>query len=300
MSESVTLIEVAPRDGFQSVVAQIPTPDKLAIIIALADAGLKNIEVGSFVNPKAIAQMADIKEVLAGLDAYKSSFEAMVLVPNERGAQLAAQHSCERLNFVFSASEAHNLSNVRKTLAQSLVELKAVYNVVQSTPSLQLRVSLATSFDCPFEGKVDPKHCLDLLQQITEIAPNSQLAICDTTGRAHPFAVKALFEQAIQQIPDKSALIFHCHDTYGLAIANVAAAYDAGVRMFDTAVAGFGGCPFAPGASGNVATEDVLYFFESAGIDTGIDSEKIKYAISLAEKIEDAQLGGSLRLLNRT
>jgi len=299
MSDTVNIIEVAPRDGFQSVIEQISTDDKLAIITALANAGLKNIEVGSFVHPKAIPQMADITQVLAGIKAIEHKFEAMVLVPNERGAQLATEQSCQRINFVFSASEAHNLNNVNKTLEQSLAELTAVQNVVAQSPTLQLRVSLATSFDCPFDGKVAPAHILQLLEKITRTCPDAQIALCDTTGRAHPFAVSALFEQVTKQVPDIASLIFHCHDTYGLAIAKVASAYHAGIRNFDTAVAGFGGCPFAPGASGNVATEDVVYFFESAGIDTGVNSEQLKHAISLAEKIKGAQLGGSLRHLNR-
>jgi hydroxymethylglutaryl-CoA lyase len=162
-----------------------------------------------------------------------------------------------------------------------------------------LRVSLATSFDCPFEGKIDADDCLKILQQVLSISPDAQIAICDTTGRAHPFAVERLFIAALSILPSTTELIFHCHDTYGLAIANVAAAYRAGVRFFDTAVAGFGGCPFAPGASGNVATEDVVYFFESAGIETSVDSKKLKHAITLAEQIKGAQQGGSIRLLNR-
>lgn len=299
MQDKVTLIEVAPRDGFQSVIEPIATTDKLGIIKALAAAGLKHIEVGSFVSPKAIAQMADIVPVLQGVERLADDFESIVLVPNQQGAQMATEHRCQRLNFVFSASETHNLNNVNKTLQQSLEELKRVQQVVDKKEGLALRVSLATSFDCPFTGAVNPEHTLALFQQILNICPSAQLALCDTTGRAHPFAVRDLFTRALALMDEPERLIFHCHDTYGLAIANVAAAYQAGVRTFDTAVAGFGGCPFAPGASGNVATEDVVYFFESGGIDTGIDSKKLKQAIALAEQIEGAQLGGSIRLLNR-
>ncbi|NQZ33864.1 MAG: hydroxymethylglutaryl-CoA lyase [Oceanospirillaceae bacterium] len=300
METEVTLIEVAPRDGFQSVKEMITTSDKLAIIAALARAGLQHIEVGSFVSPKAIAQMADIAPVLQGVAQLPQSFECIVLVPNRRGAQLATEHVCQRLNFVFSASETHNLNNVNKTLSQSLAELRQVQSVVERSERLSLRVSLATSFDCPFSGKVNAQHTLALFQQVLDISPDAQLALCDTTGRAHPFAVRSLFERALALIAKPEQLIFHCHDTYGLAIANVAAAFEVGVRSFDTAVAGFGGCPFAPGASGNVATEDVVYFFESAGISTGVDSEKLKEAIALAEQIKGAQLGGSIRLLNRS
>jgi len=296
MKDAVTLIEVAPRDGFQSVVPFIATADKLALIKALAETGLAHIEVGSFVSPKAIAQMADIVPILQQLDAY-DCFEKIVLVPNRRGAQMAAEHNCQRLNFVFSASETHNLNNVNKTIEQSLAELKAVQQVIEDNSQLTLRVSLATTFDCPFKGTVDPEHSMDLVKKIRDISPSAQLALCDTTGRAHPFAVRKLFDTALTEIAVDS-LIFHCHDTYGLAIANVAGAYQAGVRIFDSAVAGFGGCPFAPGASGNVATEDVLYFFASAGIETNIDSAKLKQAIALAERINGAQLGGSIRHIN--
>ena len=302
MNTAVTLIEVSPRDGFQSVVPIIPVADKVAIIRALSQAGLKHIEVGAFVHPKAIPQMADIHQLLAELrrgDDNGDSFESIVLVPNQRGTVLAAQQQCQRVNFVFSVSEAHNLKNVRKSVDQSLQELRAVQQVIAQNPQMQLRVSLATSFDCPFTGAVDQQRCLDVLAQVTDICANTQIALCDTTGRAHPFKVEELFKQAFEQLDNAHQVIFHCHDTYGMAIANVAAAYRAGVRFYDTAVAGFGGCPFAPGASGNVATEDVVYFFESAGISTGIDTDKLRDAIQLAEQIEGAQLGGSIRLLNR-
>jgi len=296
LNSAVTLIEVAPRDGFQSVSDFIPTAQKLTLIKALVDSGLTHIEVGSFVSPKAIAQMADITEILHALEA-DSAFERIVLVPNQRGAVMAAEHDCQRLNFVFSASETHNLNNVNKRLEQSLDELKAVQQVIEHNQQLKLRVSLATTFDCPFEGSVDSDHSLRLVQKVLDICPSAQIALCDTTGRAHPFAVQKLFDRALQLVAT-DALVFHCHDTYGLAIANVAAAYQAGVRYFDTAVAGFGGCPFAPGASGNVATEDVVYFFESAGITTNVDSHKLKQAITLAERINGAQLGGSIRHIN--
>ncbi|MEH6442561.1 MAG: hydroxymethylglutaryl-CoA lyase [Oceanospirillaceae bacterium] len=301
MSNAVNIIEVAPRDGFQSVVPIISVAEKVAIIEALRDAGLKHIEVGAFVHPKAIAQMADIEQVLAALSLTNQpgAFESIVLVPNTRGAMRAAQQPCQRLNFVVSVSEAHNLKNVRKTLSESLLELQQVQQVVNDNSHLKLRVSLATSFDCPFDGTVNEGLCLQVLQQVIEQCPTAQIALCDTTGKAHPFAVESLFDKALKIMPDTTEVIFHCHDTYGLGIANVAAAYRAGVRSFDSAVAGFGGCPFAPGASGNVATEDLVYFFESAGIDTGIDMSKLNKAIYLAEHIEGAQLGGAIRLLNR-
>lgn len=300
MNNSVTIIDVAPRDGFQSVVPIIALKDKLAIITALANAGLKHIEVGAFVHPKAIPQMADIQPLLDNLassPANADRFESIVLVPNERGAILADKQACQRINFVISVSETHNLKNVRKTLVQSLEELAKVQAIVSQSSHLTLRVSLATSFDCPFDGAVDETLCLSVLQKVTALCPTAQVAICDTTGKAHPFAVEHLFNKAFEFLDKDVPVIFHGHDTYGLGVANVAAAYKAGVRIFDSAVAGFGGCPFAPGASGNVATEDIVYFFESAGIDTNIDSTKLKIAINLAEQIEGAQLGGRIRLI---
>ncbi len=302
MTSAVNIIEVAPRDGFQSVVPMIATETKVAMIEALSAAGLKHIEVGAFVHPKAIAQMADISQVLESVEenhALKGAFERIVLVPNERGAQRAAQQPCDRLNFVLSVSQTHNLKNVRKTLAESLAELELVQQVVAANPQLSLRVSLATSFDCPFDGTVNEELCLEVLKSVIEHTPAAQIALCDTTGKAHPFAVERLFDKALSIIDRSTEVIFHCHDTYGLGIANIAAAYRSGVRHFDSAVAGFGGCPFAPGASGNVATEDVVYFFESAGIDTGVDTSKLNQAIYLAEQIDGAQLGGSMRKLHR-
>ncbi|MGB1236819.1 MAG: hydroxymethylglutaryl-CoA lyase [Pseudomonadales bacterium] len=298
--DAVQIIEVAPRDGFQSVQSQIPLTQKLSVIAALVDAGLQQIEVGAFVSPKALPQMSDISALLAELEREQTldGVQSMVLVPNLKGVQRALEHGCKTLNFVFSASEAHNLNNVAKTVQQSLDDLTGIAKALQTSLDVELRVSIATCFDCPFDGDVDPQWVLEVLQRTLSIAPNAKVALCDTTGRAHPFAVASLFTKA-QQYLAAEQLIFHGHDTYGFAIANIAAAYQSGIRAFDSAVAGFGGCPFAPGASGNVATEDVVYFFHKAGIETSVDADKLKAAIELAQQIDGAQLSGHLRHLMR-
>lgn len=277
-SDAVEIVEVTPRDGFQSVREPIGTARKIAVINGLAEAGCKRIEAGSFVSPKAVPQMADMVEIAAGIRA-SNGIRYMVLVPNQRGIERAVANGFREFGYVFSVSESHNQSNVRRSVEASLEDLTRLVGWLQEQGGpgpWRLRVNLATTFDCPFEGSQSVTRVLELLARVRAIVPDAEIALCDTTGRANPRQVGEVVERAIGATQG-SALkwAYHGHDTFGLGVANALAAYQAGVRVFDAAAAGLGGCPFAPGATGNTATEDLVFAFEACGITTGIDLERL-------------------------
>jgi hydroxymethylglutaryl-CoA lyase len=299
-SEPVEIVEVAPRDGFQSVREPIGTDHKIDMIDALVDAGCQRIEAGSFVNPKAVPQMADMADVSAGI-RRKPDVRYMVLVPNRRGIELAFENSFREFGYVFSVSESHNQNNVRRSVNESLDDLDGFVSLLDSlSPAWRLRVNLATSFDCPFEGQQSPSRVLDLLSAVQRVVPNAEIALCDTTGRANPRQVSDLFERALSSSSSpETTWAYHGHDTFGLGVANALAAYDSGVRVFDSAAAGLGGCPFAPGATGNTATEDLVFAFEECGIKTGIDLGRLLEVADTVAAIPGACVASHLRYVPR-
>lgn len=270
MTQSVIIHEVAPRDGFQSVKELIQTDEKIRIIEGLIASGFPRIEIGSFVSPKAIPQMADIVEI-AKVFASREDFQPYALVPNARGVENALKCGIKNLVYVFSASESHNQSNVRQSVEESILRIKDISELVRDDPDVNLRIAVGTSFHCPFEGDVPLDSVVSSLDKVFDLVRGAEIALCDTTGKANPFSVKAAFEEVIKRYPSEVGWAFHGHDTYGLGIANALFAYDAGVRIFDASAAGLGGCPFAPGATGNTASEDLVFALEGAGIDTGVD-----------------------------
>lgn len=288
----IEIVEVAPRDGFQSVGPFISTEQKIAIVAGLYAAGLRRMEVTSFVSPAALPQMADAADVLAAASALPG-LDAQVLVPTVRHATRALEAGSRHLSFVLSVSEAHNRNNVRRAPTESGQDYAQV--VSMCAPDAPMRLNLATAFDCPFVGPVDPANTLELLEQLLAARTNVEVALCDTTGRVAPGKVASLFKACMARYPDVAAWAFHGHDTFGMGAANAYAAYEAGVRIFDAAAAGLGGCPFAPGATGNTATEDLVYMFDGMGVDTGVDLQSL---ISVAETIctlEGAKVGGRCR-----
>ena len=294
----VTIVEVAPRDGFQAIEPLIPTERKLEVIRALLESGFERIEIGAFVSPKALPQMADIGEILDQLSPEKDLRPA-VLVPNRKGFELALEHGLQDIVYVLSVSEAHNRANVRRSVDESFAELAEAL-ASSGGPTLRPRLNLATCFHCPYEGRVDPERVLALVDRAAELNDQIEINLCDTTGRAAPNEVQSLFEAARQRLGEEGpALSFHGHDTYNLGIANALAAYRGGARVFDAAAAGLGGCPFAPGATGNTATEDLVFAFELMGVSTGIDLDRLLDAATLAARIEGGQAGGRVRLLPR-
>lgn len=290
--EPLQIVEVAPRDGFQSIVPFIPTATKIALIEGLAQSNLARMEVGSFVSPKLLPQMADIRAILEAVARVPSLTTAAVLVPNLRGAELALAAGAQHLVTVVSATESHNQSNTRRSVATSLGELR---EILQSAPTDSVvRYNIATSFHCPFEGTVHSDRVLAIIEDALSVRSDIEIGLCDTIGKAMPHEVKALFQKCMARFSNRK-WAFHAHDTYGLGIANVLAAFEVGVRVIDSAVAGFGGCPFAPGASGNVATEDVVYAFERMGVATNVNLERLLQVTEQAAQLPGAVVGGHIR-----
>jgi hydroxymethylglutaryl-CoA lyase len=292
MTETVLIVEVGPRDGFQSVKPFIPTETKIAIIAQLHAAGIGRAEATSFVSPEALPQLADAAQVLAAAQNLPG-FDAQVLVPTARYADRAISAGAKHIAFVLSVSEAHNRSNVRRAPAESAAEYA---KLVAALPAgTKLRLNLATAFDCPFDGKVAEDATLALLNQLVPVAPYAEIALCDTTGRVTPDHVTSLFAKSFARFPRVKTWAFHAHDTYGLGTANTLAAWNAGVRVFDAAIAGLGGCPFAPGATGNVATEDLVWMFSGMNVETGIDINALVNVAVQVAALPGAQIGGRVR-----
>lgn len=298
-NRAVEIVEVAPRDGFQSISAPLPTQEKIGIVRDLIAAGCARIELGSFVSPKAVPQMADMGVIA---DAFRDArgVRLSALVPNVKGADLALRHGLGEIVYVFSASETHNRANVRQSVSESLAGLRAIIDTLASGPKTALRVDIATAFDCPFDGAVAAEVVLRAVEEVAAIAPGCEVALCDTTGRANPKSVAARFAAAMRLGgAARVTWAFHGHDTFGMGIANAFYAYEAGVRVFDTAAAGLGGCPFAPGATGNTATEDLVFAFDEGGIATGIDRARLVAAADRIAALPGACVGGHLRHVPR-
>ncbi len=296
MTAHATISEVAPRDGLQSIGPFVPTEAKLVLVRALYEAGLRRMEIGSFVSPKAIPQMADTAEVLAQALAL-DGLECTVLVPNRKGFELAMASGAQRLGLFMSATESHNRANVNRSRAESFADLAGMVREATAA-SRRLRFNLSCCFHCPFEGVVPEADALDWVERAVSLDPWMEVSICDTTGNAAPDQVARVVGHAVRAwpAPDGSCRIaFHGHDTYGMGVANVAAAWGAGCTVIDSAAGGLGGCPFAPGATGNVATEDVAWLFRRMGVETGIDWPRLLVAADLAAAIPGGLPGGRLR-----
>jgi hydroxymethylglutaryl-CoA lyase len=290
MTERVELSEVAPRDGLQSIAAFVPTETKIAIVRACYEAGLRRMEVGSFVSPRAIPQLADTATVLQAAKQLEG-LECTVLVPNRRGFDLAVGAGADRLGLFMSVTESHNQANLNRSREASFADLAAI---VRETPAAtKIRFNLSCAFHCPFEGVVPEQDALDWAGRVAALHPEMEIALADTTGNAAPDQVRRVFEAAHAAWGHRFA--FHGHDTYGMGVANVAAAWAAGCRIFDAASGGIGGCPFAPGATGNVAMEDVVWLFGRMGVATGTDWPKLLLAADLAAAAPGATPGGAMR-----
>jgi hydroxymethylglutaryl-CoA lyase len=287
------VVEVGPRDGFQAIVPFIPTADKITYVRRLHAAGLRRIEIGSFVSAEAIPQLADTVEVMNGV-ADLEDFDPQVLVPTRRRADAAIEAGSRHLAFVLSVSESHNRNNVRRHPLESATEYQGIVEAMP--PGTAMRLNVATAFDCPFEGAISIEQTLSLLDELVEAMPAAEIALCDTTGRVTPDRVDALFRAAADRFPQVGAWAFHGHDTYGLGVANTLAAVNAGAGIVDASFAGLGGCPFAPGATGNVATEDVVWTADQMGFETGIDLQKLLAISHDVTALPGAPVGGRVRI----
>lgn len=260
--------EVGLRDGLQAECRFVPTADKIALADTLSGAGVAKIEVSSFVSPKAVPVLADADEVFAGI-ARRPGVVYSALVPNLRGAERAVAAGVGEMNLVMSASESHNLSNLRMTRAASFAGLADVAALARRH-GIGVNVSLSCSFGCPMEGDVAQREVLDWCARFVDELDVQGITLCDTTGMAYPTQVRALTEAVRARWPGIE-LTLHFHNTRGMGLANVLAAIDAGAERFDASLGGIGGCPYAPGATGNVCTEEVVHALDLMGYDTGVD-----------------------------
>jgi len=270
---AVLISEVGPRDGLQSVKRTMPTAAKLAWIDALHAAGLTEIEVCSFVPAKLLPQMADAAEVVAHARTLPG-LTVVALVPNLRGAEAAIAAGANKLTIPVSASAAHSMANVRKTPEQMVEEVRAIVALRnERAPGVGVEVGLSTAFGCTLQGLVAEDDVVRLAGQVIA-AGADEAGLSDTTGYANPAQVRRLFNKVRAEIGDRTGAA-HLHNTRGLGLANCLAAFDVGVRTFDASLGGLGGCPYAPGASGNVVTEDLVFMFEAMGVSTGVDIDKL-------------------------
>ncbi len=273
--EKIQVVEVGPRDGFQSVKCNppIPTEVKLEVIDRLVESGVKHMEYTSFVSPKAIPQLADAKAVTeVVLDKYKDKgLDLFALVPNLKGAQNAYELGLRKICYVVSLSKSHNKANINRTHEQSLEAFKEIR---QAYPDMAIIVDLATTFGCPFEGKYyDVEPALAFIKEYVD-AGMTECNLCDTIGIADPAQIKTVIAAVKKEYPTLELQV-HLHDTRGLGMANTIAAIESGVTRVQSALGGLGGCPFAPGASGNLSTEDLVWGLNEMGYDTGIRFSKI-------------------------
>lgn len=273
MSTGVVLREVGLRDGLQSLARTVPTADKLAWLRAAHAAGLREIEVGSFVPARLLPQLADTAELVA-VARTLPGLVTSVLVPNLKGAQAAIDSRADAMLLPLSASHAHSLANLRKTPDEVVAEIGRIRALRDASGSrCRIEVGISTAFGCTIQGRVDPDEVLRLVQAALD-AGAEQVGLADTVGFADPLQVARLFERGLRVAGDRLACA-HFHDTRGLGMANAYAAWQAGIRRFDASLGGIGGCPHAPGASGNVATEDLAYLFMSMGVPTGLDFDAL-------------------------
>ena len=274
----VQIVEVGPRDGLQNESSTLDISTRLSFAQRLATAGLKRIEVGAFVSPEWVPQMAGSGKLLKKLNEFQkngkisSSVKFSSLVPNERGMQDAIQSGVKEIAIFAAASESFSQKNINCTVKESLKRFEPVMDLAKKR-KIKVRGYLSTCFGCPYEGKVSQSRVLKVSEQLLEMGI-FELSIGDTIGVADPKSVKKLVAQLVQAYGEKK-IAMHFHDTRGTALANILASLDLGIRTFDTSLGGLGGCPYAPGASGNVATEDVVYMLEKMGLKTGISIEEL-------------------------
>lgn len=278
--KAVSIREVGPRDGFQMERDFIPTDTKIEIVNALAGAGIRLFEATSFVSPKAIPQLRDAADVVSGINRVEG-LEVGALVPNVRGAENAALAGVDEMVLLVSASESHNKSNVNQTIEDSLVGFETVAKIA-SEARIALRCSMSVAFGCPFEGDVAPENVTRVVQRMMALGIN-RISLCDTTGMATPPIVRRTCQFVMDKYPDLE-LSLHFHNTRGLGLVNVYEALNMGLNIFESSVAGLGGCPFAPGATGNICTEDLVYLMDELGLKTGINLVEL---IKVAKRVEE-------------
>jgi len=280
LPERVTICEVGTRDGFQIEPEFIPTDIKVEVVDLLSAAGLPRIEVTSFVHPKAVPQLRDAETVMARITRRPGTRYA-ALVPNDKGAVRAVDAGVDAIHTVLSASESHNLANVNMTIAESVEKLRAVMEVARRA-NVHVGCGISTSFGCPFEGDVPLTQLESVVRRLVDIGARA-IGLADTTGMANPRQVSRVLEHLMPRFA-RVEWTLHTHDTRAMAIPNILAAMECGVTNFDASIGGLGGCPFAPGASGNVCTEDLVHCLHAMDIGTGIDLDRL---LAVSRRVQD-------------
>ena len=276
MKDKVLISEVGPRDGLQNCVGVMPTKIKLAWIKALYNAGVREIEVGSFVPPKLFPQLADTAEIIAFAKTLPG-LRVLALVPNLRGAQAAIAAGVTSMGFPLSVSETHSVKNLRQTHDQAIENVAAIAALIKEQPENnrpEFEGALSTAFGCSIEGEIAEDSVLRLAERLIT-AGVDELGLSDTVGYAQPLQVKRLIRRVREVAGAEKVKSVHLHNTYGLGLANAFAAYEEGIEVFDSSQGGLGGCPASPGASGNIVTEDLIFMFETMGVNTGIDLDAL-------------------------
>jgi hydroxymethylglutaryl-CoA lyase len=285
-----TICEVGTRDGFQIEPDFIPTELKIEVVDLLSEAGVPRIEVTSFVHPKVVPQLRDAEAVMARI-RRRPGTQYAALVPNDKGAVRAVDAGVDALHTVLSASESHNLANVNMTVAESLDKLGAVLQVA-ARAAVPVSCGISTSFGCPFEGEVPVSRLESIVGRLAGMGARA-FGLADTTGMANPRQVGAVLERLVPRFPGVEWTL-HTHDTRAMAIPNILAAMECGVTHFDSSIGGLGGCPFAPGASGNVCSEDLVHALHAMGVDTGIDLDRLLDVSRRVEAIIGRTLPGQI------
>ncbi len=291
----VLVSEVGPRDGLQSIAPVMPTAAKKAWIAALVAAGVREIEVGSFVPPRLLPQLADTGEIVAFCRAAHPGLHVAVLVPNARGAEDAIAAGAHKITLPLSASETHSLKNLRRTHEQVLAEVARIAAMLAALPAgsrPEFEGAISTAFGCTLEGRVPEAKVVALAERLVGLGCD-EVGLSDTTGYANPAQVKRLVKAVHAAIGPERMTGLHLHNTRGLGLANVLAGLEVGITTFDSSQGGLGGCPFAPGASGNIVTEDLVFMLEAMGLRTGIDPDRLLAARAiLAEALPGEPLYG--------
>ena len=290
LSGPVTVYEVSPRDGLQNETKVLPLEDKRALIDALVLAGLRHIEVTSFVSPRWVPQLADAGELMQSLPAAPGVIFS-ALCPNATGFERAKAAQLKEVAIFLSASETHNQRNTNKSIQRSLEVFEELIPVARDA-GMRVRAYISTVWGCPYEGAVDPRRALDIARELVRWGVY-QVSLGDTVGVGTPLETQRICEMFLAELASEQ-LALHFHDTRGTALSNVLAGLDMGIRTFDASVGGLGGCPYAPGASGNLATEDLVYMLHGMGLETGIDLEALIRAGHVAERVVGRTLPGKV------
>lgn len=276
MEQHIDIVEVGPRDGFQNLCAFLPTDKKLEFIDGMIQAGIRHMQITSFVSPRAIPQMKDAADIASCCLERYPELDLFALVPNLKGAQRASELGMKKVSNVISLSATHNQANIRRTHEESFVELQKILDTI---PGMTVTVDVATAFGCPFEGMFTSQRLVDFVGHLQKMGVR-EFTLCDTTGMADPAQVRSVVKHVRRAFPD-CVFAVHIHDTRNMGMACTLAAIESGITEVQSTLGGLGGCPFAPGASGNTATEDLVYMLHAMGYHTGIDFDAL---LALAKK----------------